>query len=152
MKIEYRTASSCDIDVLVNYRLKLLKIEKTDENYVIYKNNIYNYFLNGFEHDKCDVILAYTNNFIVGTGLVYYFDSVPSLYNLSGKNGYITSMFVDEKYRRNGIASIILEKLMELAKSKHCEAVHLYTSSEEAHSIYKKYGFNDSKGNMTIKL
>ena len=152
MNISYRNANQKDIDLLIDYRLKLLEVSKSDDHYSEFVVRISEYFTKAFTENSCDVVLAEYNDTAVGVGLIYYFNSVPSRFNMTGNNGYITSMYTDEEFRRKGIASTILVKLLELAKERNCGAVHLYTDSEDAHSIYKKNGFIESKGNMSIKL
>ena len=128
-----------------------MKIEKSDDNYNVIKTNISQYFIKSFMENTCDIVLAEYDGIIVGIGLVFYYDSVPSLYNPTGKNGHITSMFVDEQYRRNGIASQILGKIINIAKEKECGALHL-SASEEGKHLYEKFGFNYNRNSMSIKL
>lgn len=151
MEVHYREATIDDIDFLVHSRLDFIDVHSTDMNYELIKGNLYLYFSSSLTEDKCNVVLAEVNKCVVGTGIVFYYDSVPSLFNPSGKNAYITSMFVNENYRRNGIATNILDRLVNIVKAKDCPAIFL-AASAEGRPLYKKYGFCDSLQGMYIKL
>lgn len=151
MEISYRNALINDIDFLVQSRLDFINISNTDLNYGLIRENLYQYFKNALKEDKCDIVLAEENNLIIGTGIVFYYDSVPSLFNPWGKNAYITSMFVHADYRRQGIATTILDKLVHIVKTKNYHVIFL-TATDVGRALYEKYGFCDGKTGMLLKL
>ena len=118
MEIIYRNATIDDIDFLVESRLDFIHVFKKDAEYQLLKNNIQNYFETGFKEGQFNIILAEHENLVIGTGIIFYYDAVPSSFNPWGKNAYITSMFVNENYRRRGIATNILDKLIQISKPK----------------------------------
>lgn len=147
--MEYRFATSEDIELLVSERLKFVKVNESCSKYKLLKNNCYAYFSEALKSDKCDVILAENDGKCVGTGIIFYYNSVPSIFNVTGKNAYITSMYVAPECRRNGIGSTILSKLLEKAESKGYEIIML-NASELGKSMYQKFGFTDSKNGMIL--
>lgn len=151
MEIFYRNATTDDIDFLVESRLDFIHISNTDVNYQLIKSNLYLYFNQGLKEEQCDIILAEIDSFVIATGIIFYYNAVPSLFNPWGKNAYITSMFVNEKYRRQGIASIILDKLIKnaLLKGYH---IFLLQESDMGKPLYEKYGFHEGKKGMILKL
>jgi GNAT superfamily N-acetyltransferase len=95
--------------------------------------------------------LAENENDLIGTGIMFFYDSVPSVSNLVGKNAYITSMFVNEQYRRQKIGSNVLTKLIELSKEKSCNAVML-NATEIGKKLYLKHGFINIENDMIYKI
>lgn len=59
--------------------------------------------------------------------------------------GHITNIAVHPEYRRNGIGSTLLEKLIELAVSQSIKRMTLEVrkSNMYARKLYEKYGFFD---------
>ena len=151
MEIVYRNAVIADLSFLVESRLDFIGITRDDSDFEFIKNNISRYFQQSIEEKSCDIILAEHNGFIVGTGIVFYYNSVPSTFNPLGKNAYITSMYVSEEYRRWGIGTVVLDKLVSLAKDRGYSVLFLQ-ASDMGKPLYEKYGFSDSKAGMFLKL
>ncbi len=149
--MNYRLATKEDIDLLVSQRLDFIKVYEDNEKYEILKANCYTYFKNAFANDSCDVVLAEKDGTCIGTGIVFYYDSVPSPFNISGKNSYITSMYVEPSYRRKGIGAKILERVIECVKKRGVKVVFL-SASEMGRPLYEKRGFADSKNGMLLDL
>ena len=148
-EIVYRIATSEDIDLLVVQRLKFVDVEEDEDIYSELKKNCYTYFMRAFSEDTCDVVLAEDKGKCIGTGIVFYYDSVPSTFNVTGKNAYITSMYVEPEYRRKGIGSIILKKVLDRARERGYCTVFLNTS-KMGKIMYKKTGFVESRDGMFL--
>jgi GNAT superfamily N-acetyltransferase len=151
MAVVYRNATVDDIDFLVSSRLDFIEISVSNSEYVFIKNSIREYFIKALSEKQCDVILAEKENIIIGTGIVFYYDSVPSMFNTSGKNAYITSMYVDDKLRRQGIGTAILNKLINIAKAKKYR-IFILQESDMGKPLYEKHGFIEGKRGMLLKL
>lgn len=151
MGIVYRNATIDDIEFLVESRLDFIHISYTDENFELIKSNLNFYFEHGLKEKQCDIVLAEVDSSVIGTGIIFYYNSVPTLFNPRGKNAYITSMFVNEKYRRQGIASIILDKLIKTALLKEYH-IFLLQETDMGKPLYEKYGFHEGKKGMILKL
>lgn len=151
MGITYRNATMNDLDFLVESRLDFIYISSADESYELIRKNLYLYFENSLEEKQCDIVLAESNSSVIGMGIIFYYNSVPSIFNPWGKNAYITSMFVKEEYRRRGIASIILDELIKIAQLKDYHIFILQESDMGKH-LYEKFGFYEGKKGMLLKL
>lgn len=149
--MKYRFADIRDIDLLVRLRLEFLEVNENNEQYEVIKENCYTYFQDSFKTGLCDVVLAEEDGRIVGTAIVFYYQSVPSVFNVSGKNAYITSMYVKEECRRKGIATIMLQQLIDNAKKKGYSIIML-NASEMGKGLYKKLGFTDIQNGMILDL
>lgn len=150
--MNYRLATSDDIDLLVEMRLDFINANGDDEKCEELRKNCYRYFYDkAFNEDSCDVVLAEEDGTCIGTGIVFYYDSVPSLFNPTGKNSYVTSMYVAPGYRCRGIGTEILERVIECAKRRGVTAMFL-SASEMGRPLYEKRGFSDSKNGMMLDL
>lgn len=151
MEIIYRNATINDMDFLVESRLDFIHVLKSEADYQVLKNSIQNYFENGFKENQFDIILAEYENSVIGTGIIFYYNAVPSSFNPWGKNAYITSMFVNDNYRRRGIATIIIDKLIQISKSKGYH-VFILQESDMGRALYEKYGFQEGRKGMILKI
>lgn len=149
--MNYRFATISDIDLLVQQRLSFIEVEKDSDSYSLLRDNCYSYFEKAFAENTCDVILAEDKGRFIGTGIAFYYDSVPSAGNITGKNAYVTSMFVESEYRRNGIGKTMLNKLVEAAKARGCEKVML-NASDMGRLMYEKIGFEDIYNGMILDI
>lgn len=114
----------------------------------MFKNNIQNYFETGFKDDQFNIIFAEHENLVIDAEIIFYYEAIPSLFNPWGKNAYITSMFVSENYRRRGIATNILDKLIQISKPKGYH-VFILQELEMGRGLYEKYGFHEGRKGMT---
>lgn len=76
-------------------------------------------------------IVAKENGEIVGFAGIWY----------SVDDAHITNIVVRKNYRNKGIGSLLLEKLIELAKTKASLTLEVNTKNEIAQKLYLKYGF-----------
>ena len=145
--MQYRFASAADIPLLITQRLRFLDIAETSPDYVPMQQNLLRYFTEAFADDQIDVLLAWDADRCIGTGIVFYYQSVPSAFNPEGKNAYLTSMFVEPEHRRQGIATSLVNRLVEKARGRGCPAVML-NASEMGRPLYEKLGFQDIQNGM----
>ena len=149
--INYRLAEKSDIDSLVRLRAQFIGLNKSHEAFEEVYENIKGYFESKILTKECVTILAEDENSIIGTGIVFFYESVPSLSNISGKNAYITSMYVKEEYRRMKIGSTILGKLIEISKANHAQFIML-NATEIGRKLYNQYRFKDTENGMILKV
>jgi ribosomal protein S18 acetylase RimI-like enzyme len=68
--------------------------------------------------------------------------------------GVIDNLYVEEKYRRKGVAKNLIEELMKWFKGKNVDVmtVHVYPLNSKAIALYKKLGFKEYSLNMNRRL
>ena len=147
--MNYRFATNQDIDMLVLQRLNFLEIYENDSNYEEIRDNCYDYFQNAIEQELCDIVLAQEGDLCIGTGIIFYYDSVPSVFNVTGKNAYVTSMYVLPGYRRQGIGNAILNLLISKAADRGYVIIML-NASEMGKPMYEKIGFKELQNGMLL--
>ena len=147
----YRAATQEDIDLLVFMRMIFLEIEENNPEYEMIKENCYTYFRDAFAKDACDVILAEEKGKCIGTGIVFYYDSVPSAFNVTGKNAYITSMYVEPEYRGNGVGTDIVKEIIKLVKKRNYTVIML-NASDMGKPMYVKLGFQEIHNGMLLHI
>lgn len=88
---------------------------------------------NQLAESDCLMIGAFTGEHLCGMGAIKFMETY----------GEITRMFVEEPFRRNGIANQILDLLIKAAIERNLESIKLETSVrfENAVRLYKSTGF-----------
>lgn len=138
--IQYRTATPADLDFLVEERLRFIKVNPDHENYAAIRDNCRAFFEDGLCRQTCDAVIAEDEGRCIGTTIAFYYLSVPSSRNHTGKNAYITSVFVEPDYRRHGIGSEMVRRIVARAQAYGCVNIML-TATEMGKPMYEKLGF-----------
>jgi GNAT superfamily N-acetyltransferase len=148
--MEFRKAILSDIPELIILRKKLLLVEGAIAEQSI-DTELEEYFSENIQKNTFIAWLAIENDEIIATSGLCFYQLPPYFLNPSGKVAYITNMYTIDKYRRKGIATKLLEKIIEEAKSLDYKIIRLHASSQ-GKSLYIKYGFIDSEGYMHLKI
>jgi len=101
-------------------------------------------FLEGLsKEDENQVLVPQIDGRIVG--FLMFMKQARSPLRSKHSRATITDLYVDEKHRRRGIASKLLERCLEYMSSRGVEEVrvNLLVSNEPARSLYRKLGFTD---------
>lgn len=79
-------------------------------------------------------------------------DSLYCLTHEPGAHGWIGELYVDEKYRGQGIAKSLINKINDYFKKQGCIGVRLsvLASNSVARKVYKKIGFTERDVEMAI--
>ena len=84
--------------------------------------------------------LALDGDKIVGTSGMSFAEKPPYFTCPSGKLGILSSMYTDPDYRRMGIASGLLDRVVKEAKDYGCGTIYI-TASDVGVKLYESYGF-----------
>jgi GNAT superfamily N-acetyltransferase len=152
--MEYRRATVEDIDELVEMRMAM-RAEREDSDCKIsledFRARTAEYFRARIPDGSFIVWVAIDIGAIVATGGVCMHHVPPTYSNPSGRVGYIVNMYTVLAHRGNGIASKLLECLVEEARQNGCDRVALNTS-RAGQRVYERYGFTDVPGEMEYFL
>ena len=78
-----------------------------------------------------------SNNRTVASNGVVIQQMVPSALFLNGKKAYITSVYTDEDYRRNGIQNKLMNMVLDLLKELDCRKIELDAVNPNAIKLYE---------------
>lgn len=99
-----------------------------------------------WEFDNSDVIAALRNDVICGFACVEYITQPLSAFKCERSFYHISEFGVDEKYRRQGVATELFEFMKEHAKSKRLDKIELdvWEFNDTAIKFYESLGFRTS--------
>jgi predicted acetyltransferase len=143
--MEYRKATINDINELTILRVKML-CENNNYSKIFIKEievNTRDYFLKEFANGNYISWIALDKNIIVAMVGISLFRIPPNDWCINGKTAYIGNMYTEIKYRKQGIAKVIFDKIMKESKEKGCERILLNTT-DMGKKIYETYGFEIS--------
>ena len=112
-EIEYKVLGVDDLELLVELRIKDLKMFSNQKITHSTIENIRVFYKEKMLKDECHTLVGYHFNQIISTATIYYYDILPSNENSKGKVGQITNVWVDENYRHLGIGRYMVEYLIE---------------------------------------
>lgn len=95
--------------------------------------------------------IALDHNEIIATSGISFVEKPPYYSCINGKIGLLSSMYTKKEYRRQHIATTLLEKIMQEAKDYGCSTVQI-TASNMGVSLYSHYGFIKSDNFMYYQL
>jgi len=141
-----RIAEEKDIDKIVEliilFEKAIEEIYQGDFSGInIDKNNIKKVLIEGF-NDKYHVFLVIEEKQeLIGFGDMWIYPE----FGHAGYSAYLQNFFVKKEYQNKGYGTKLLNKLMEIAKSKKATAFHITTSfkNKKAIALYKKMGFSE---------
>jgi GNAT superfamily N-acetyltransferase len=151
MQVKYIKATLEDVEVLIKHRKQQLIDEEGLPASANIDSELREYFSSALSNGTFIGWLALENGRIIATSGLCFYQLPPSYSNPSGKVAYVTNMFTVKEYRRNGIASSLLEKILYESRSLGYTVIRLHTS-EYGRSLYSEFGFTPSDGYMALKL
>lgn len=68
--------------------------------------------------------------------------------------GEVLDLYLEEAYRGKGLGKAMLQMMEDYFKSKGCDSmwIEVFSPNENAHNVYKKYGFVDREVGMLKQL
>ena len=95
--------------------------------------------------------LAFDGDRIVGTSGMSFAEKPPYFTCPSGKLGILSSMYTDPDYRRMGIATRLLDRVVNEAREYGCGTIYI-TASDMGVKLYTAYGFVHNNNFLQYKL
>ncbi|MBD3191693.1 MAG: GNAT family N-acetyltransferase [Candidatus Heimdallarchaeota archaeon] len=151
--IAYRAANLEDIDLLVNLRIEFLyealALPKETPAKALRKS-LKNYFQRKMPKKEFIAWLAFNNDECIATSGLSFYDVPPVFSNPSGKKAYIMNMYTRPPWRRKGIGTELLKRLLEEIKTRRIKVVVLH-ATEMGKTLYEKFGFRETN-EMELKI
>ena len=143
-----RKANLNDIDKLVEFRVEFLKEIQNppiDKEIKIFRKSLKNFLLKKMKSNEFISWLAEADKKFIATCGLSFLQKPPHFFNMTGKFAYIMNMYTKPEWRRKGISSALLDKLIEEIKEKGIQSVVLH-ATPYGKSLYEKFGFRENDG------
>ena len=127
-------ASICDMLLT-----KLIQDERQYDNSIDKDFVVNNYFKNTIKN-KDNILLCYEEDNII-KGYIY----LKPVINDNTKGYLIDGLYVDAKYRNNGIATKLIDNALTIIKNVDFIDINVMSQNINAINLYKKFGFNEFK-------
>lgn len=149
-EIVYRKLREEDVEFFIQMRIHQLREEGAEE--II---ELEPYLVEFYEKHLADGTfvswLAVADGKIIATSGISFVEKPPYYSNPTGKIGLLSSMYTLKEYRRRGIANVLLEKVVEEARSSGCGTVQI-TASDMGVLLYSDFGFQKNGNFMQYVL
>lgn len=152
MSIEYRRITPDALDLLVPTRIEVLRAanrlgDDADLSRVEVESRAY--YQSALADGSHVGYLAFDGRDFVGAGGVSYYRVMPTYHNPTGEKAYIMNMYVRPAYRRLGIATHLLDLLVQDARARGIVEITL-EATDLGRPLYEKYGFTPMKHEMEL--
>jgi GNAT superfamily N-acetyltransferase len=152
MKITIKPAEPKDISTLLEFEQGIVLAERPFDS-TLREGEIHYYdLLELINSDKSMVLVATHNDILVGSGYAKIVEAKD--YYRHTHYAYLGFMYVRPEYRGQGINKMVLDGLLDWAKSKGITEVRLevYEENEVAKKAYLKAGFKPNLLEMRIEI
>ena len=139
---QVRPAGKADIEALVALRRALFHdIGYRDEAVLERVAQVSAaYFATALPQGEFRAWVAEVEGQIVASGGLVIHCAPPTARNLRGREGYIMNMYTRPEWRRQGIATAILQAILEHLRAQEITLVSLH-ASPDGRGIYERHGF-----------
>lgn len=151
-KITYRAATLDDLPILYAFEQGIVEAERP-YNPTLKAGEINYYDLAAYVKDpNVEVLVAVLEEEIIASG--YAKIKASRSIEVPEKHAYLGFMYVKPEHRRKGVNRILMQALLDWAKSKNLKEVRLdvYSENESAVRAYEKTGFRALLTEMRMKL
>lgn len=152
MNITIRTANKSDIETLIKFRFMYMtdvEGELSEHQKASLNSQLPEYFEKHMGNDFT-AYLAEDNGKAVSVIFMVRLEKPASVHFLSGSTCYLMNVYTELEYRRLGIASQILDRLISDAKSEGITCIDL-SATEMGKHVYLKKGFIE-RGNTEMRM
>lgn len=145
MDITYRKLTKNELDEIIKMRIDQLTEEylssgKTVPEGVDLKESLMDFYMRNMAVGTYVSWLAFDGDKIVGTSGMSFAEKPPYFTCPTGRLGILSSMYTDPDYRRMGIASELLRRVVQEAKEYGCGTIYI-TASDVGVKLYEAFGF-----------
>jgi GNAT superfamily N-acetyltransferase len=146
MEAALRKANVDDVELLIRLRIDYLTEDKgkpsQDEEAAI-KSQLKKYFSKHIPNNTFIGILAELDGKIVSTAYLAVSEKPANQVFITGVTGTMVNVLTYPEYRRKGIATKVIEKLIEEAKAVGVSHINL-SATADGKFLYEKMGFKKS--------
>lgn len=151
--ISFVRASSDDVDELVESRMEVMREVwdlSAEQDMTRFSDETRDYYERAIPAGTHAAFMAYDGPAFVGCAGISYYRVMPTVDNPTGRKAYVMNMYVRAAYRRIGVASRLLELLLDDAKAKGVDWICL-EASEDGKPFYAARGFVPMPDEMMLE-
>ena len=141
-----RKVNTNDIDLLIKLRLDYLTEDLgslSQENWSKIKSQLESYFHKHIPDGTFIGVVAENNGVVLSTAYLAIFEKPANLAFITGKTGTLMNVLTYASYRRQGIATKVVSKIIEEAKLCGVCSIDLSATSD-GKPLYQKLGFSET--------
>ena len=116
LNLTEQKATLAELELLVAVRCRVLRAANQlpeDTPLPEVESQTRTYYQKAFAENTHTAYLLWDGETLAGTGAVSYFQVMPTLHNPTGRKAYLINLYTAPQYRRQGIATRILTRLVE---------------------------------------
>ena len=145
MGIIFKKLTEAELDTIIEMRINQLTEEYTSEGKKVpedvdLRSSLREFYTKNMAAGTYVSWLAMDGEKIVGTSGMSFAEKPPYFTCTTGKLGILSSMYTDPDYRRMGIATQLLDRVVKEAKAYGCGTIYI-TASDMGVKLYESYGF-----------
>ena len=140
-----RKANPNDLAAIVDYRIIMFRtfIRETYDWQAV-KDFEIQYFQEKMQDKQFVAWVAETaDGEIIATAAVSFYETAPKPWNLESKYAFVSSMYTEPEYRRQGIGGRLLKEALDYSRSQGITHATLH-ASKSGKSLYESFGFEDT--------
>lgn len=149
--IEYIVASKADVELFMQSRLEMLKVVNDLPSDFCFDNELIEKSREYFEKADQTTVLALDGETVIGCTTLCYIELLPTFSHPTGKRAHLMNVYTNDQYRRQGIASRMMQMVIHEAKAKRVTEISL-DATESGRPLYKKFGFVGNDEGMVLTL
>ena len=156
MDIVYKKLSENELNMIIKMRIDQLVEEYTSEGRTVPEDvdlepALMDFYKRNMAAGTYVSWLAFDGDKIIGTSGMSFAEKPPYFTCPSGKLGILSSMYTDPDYRRLGIATELLDRVVKEAKVYGCGTIYI-TASNKGVKLYEAYGFKHNGNFMQLNF
>lgn len=145
MEITYKKLTENELGEIIRMRIDQLTEEYTEVGRTVpegvdLKESLMDFYKRNLAAGTYVSWLAFDGDKIVGTSGMSFAEKPPYFTCPTGRLGILSSMYTDPDYRRMGIASELLKRVVQEAKDYGCGTIYI-TASDAGVKLYEANGF-----------
>jgi len=154
-KLVYRKLCKNDIELFINLRLDFINefhkdIDEMEKDKI--QKSLKNYFERHIENDDFIGIICEYNEKVISVAYLIIGEWPANRTFINGKIATLLNVYTYPEYRKNGIGTNVINKIIEEAKKQNVSIINLL-ATEDGENVYKKIGFMETEDkSMRLKL
>ena len=147
--IEYKIATSDDIELLLSSRLEMLRVVNNLSDDYVYSDEIIRESREYFLHGDQLTVLALDGGKVIGCASMSFIWIMPTFSHPKGRRAHLMNVYTKNEYRRQGIARKMVEMLIDATWAKGATEISL-DATVMGRPLYESLGFKNSTECMVL--